>query len=636
MVDVLKEHILTLFGNAEDQEGKETTPLLPRHLIKNTGPDIEERIKASGHHLFQYFIFDDTASMSDCLVETAVSREVAEEAGIPLLNLVNYAGRRDAKSGKPPKPTTARIIPTSITLDYRMHAWGPRRMVLDGMSNHLPSDSHAKEVKVWLEQDSVLVPLAQADPAKKTTRVIMEDDGSGYSSSKLKKLQSDKAADVMSIGQFGEGLKLIATAGLRTGIGIEYQSRDWSARPFLAEDPEDEDEPKSEYLHFDVKIKDSITGSRTIFTNPNEEFMKEVFALPKSILAFNNDYEVLHKTHYFKPGTPYYLWLATPVYSDRIINLKDDQTVFVKQVAVSSMHGKQLFSYDLGIDQIHPDRAEANQKEIYWRVKNLLNTCKNRDVIDTILKTAQEQPELSCLEFSALGWEDDSPIGILSRREKKAALREMKNNSYAMKIYKIGEDAWETSFSRTYGENAVLPSSDYVKNEDAKIMGYTVVNLNKDVAKFLENRGIKTADDIKMDQEYRWIADDALTPDEKLLLETSRDIAKFTFGEKTDVRMRVYSGLFTKTGREIKESHGVNIQRAGGENFVGVKRSLLTNPREFALTCVHEFGHYKTKAGDGDRAFTDFFVETLVKKYEEARQKQSYDTYISLLAGADL
>ncbi len=41
-----------------------------------------------------------------------------------------------------------RIIDTSINLSYQAKAWGVDKIALDGIQNHLPSDSRGSKVKV--------------------------------------------------------------------------------------------------------------------------------------------------------------------------------------------------------------------------------------------------------------------------------------------------------------------------------------------------------------------------------------------------------------------------------------------------------------------------------------------------------
>src|SRR3989344_1982495 len=123
-------------------------------------------------------------------------------------------------------------IETSLTLDYRKERWGLERIVLDGVSNHLPADSEGNSIYVKLKQDGKYVDLKEADPNKPTEEVIFEDDGKGYDAGLLSVLFSTKGADALSVGQFGEGLKLVAAAALREKLDIEYHSKNWIATPY--------------------------------------------------------------------------------------------------------------------------------------------------------------------------------------------------------------------------------------------------------------------------------------------------------------------------------------------------------------------------------------------------------------------
>lgn len=203
-------------------------------------------------------------------------------------------------------------IETSITLDYRKDRWGLERIVLDGISNHLPADSKGTHTYVKLKQKGVWVDLKDADSSTTTEEVMFGDDGQGYTNAKLSTLRSTKAADALSVGQFGEGLKLVAAAALRHNLQVQYRSRNWWAEPF--QKPEADDGEQYNRLCFRITENgDQLSGSRTVFFNPTSDFLEEVLKLPSSVLALNDTYRELHneKDNFDSLGLGKYLPIIT-------------------------------------------------------------------------------------------------------------------------------------------------------------------------------------------------------------------------------------------------------------------------------------------------------------------------------------
>src|SRR3989338_4098768 len=310
---------------------------------------------------------------------------------------------------------TSYEIETSLTLDYRRSAWGIERIVLDSISNHLPEDSKGTGTSVRLKQDGHFVDLKDAHRSKPTEEVVFEDNGSGYDAGLLSVLFSPKAADALSVGQFGEGLKMVSTAALRNGLNVEYRSRNWRASPYTK--PETIDGHRINRLCFKVTENgDDLEGSRTVFSNPSEALIAEIFELSNKVLALNGQYTELHNKRdninyspsKFKDFEIYIKPLAlmggaatkSAKYKSRIIDLGTDSTsIFIKGVRVQGSNA--LFSYDLGLDNISPDRVFADREKVLDGIESLLKGCSNTAVIERVLREAQQNPERHCDEFEA-------------------------------------------------------------------------------------------------------------------------------------------------------------------------------------------------------------------------------------------
>ncbi|HIH12608.1 MAG: hypothetical protein QT02_C0006G0031 [archaeon GW2011_AR9] len=64
-------------------------------------------------------------------------------------------------------------IETSLTTDYRKERWGLERIVLDGISNHLPADSKGTTVSVKFKQDGAYVDMKQYDSTKSVEEIVI-------------------------------------------------------------------------------------------------------------------------------------------------------------------------------------------------------------------------------------------------------------------------------------------------------------------------------------------------------------------------------------------------------------------------------------------------------------------------------
>ncbi len=502
-------------------------------------------------------------------------------------------------------------IETSITLDYRRFDWGLDRIVLDTLSNHLPADSNGSSTLVKLKQDGEYAGLKDANPSKHTEEVVFEDDGAGYDAGLLSVLFSTKTFDFSSVGQFGEGMKLAAAAALRAGVDIEYKSRNWSAVPFKK--AETIGGSRIERLCFRITENgEYVRGSRTTFNSPSDELLEEIFAIPAKVLFFNDDYEELHnEKDNAAPmlNIPGFSSLKTNKYNSRIIRLSHGANyVFVKGIRIQEIDS--LFSYDLGTGSIAPNRNFVNIEAVEDKVKSLLQNCTNAEVIERILRKAEEAPNKWYLEFRALDSNRRNMNPFDNSRGRENIFDNL-DNFYIEDIKKSG--VWADTFKRLYGENAVLASYDTNINNDARLMGFNPVRFNMGIASHLIHVRVQGAHQVTREREYKWVGIEELSQEEKAVLEKIPEINHAVLGHDMPLDVRIYSGLYAKSGREIEGGLGVNIKEEGGTEYVGIKRSQLTNLADFTDTYLHELGHVVTGAEDSDRRFTDFFVNALAK-----------------------
>jgi hypothetical protein len=569
-------------------------------------------------------------------------------------------------------------IETSITTDYRKDRWGIERIVLDGISNHLPADSKGTKTSVKLKQNGKFVDLDKADPQLETEEVIFEDNGSGYDAGLLSVLYSPKAADALSVGQFGEGLKLISAAALRNGLSMEFRSRNWFARPFGKKETIGNN--NLERLCFEVRENgDHLEGSRTVFSNPNSGLIKAIFELPNSVLALNKRYrEVYNEKDAVKIEGGYFNVKLKGLkktdldgidfseiintysnagdmkihtgrvgfkgkYNSRIIDLRKknknifgrpEKAIFVKGIRVEKCSA--LFDYDLGLENISPDRIYVDRDSILDEIRSLLENCSDTRVIEKVMKHAIKNPHSYCWEFQAfenrvLRSHNSHPNDRLEEMMKSKIMSSYENNEMLESMRTEFEEdnrdnLWVKTFKKLNGENAVISSDSSVCNEDAKAMGYKPIRVNNAIANYLSSHGIKRADSVRNKIEYRWVSPQDLTKDEREVLSQAEKINRFLFGTSNPVgvggnmdpvALKVYSGMYAESGREVKSEDGV-YQRSSNpdgtvERTIGIRRDVLASREIFVKKYLHEVGHHATGATDGNREFDDFFVSALAK-----------------------
>src|SRR3989338_2756926 len=159
-----------------------------------------------------------------------------------------------------------RVIETSVTLQYQADQWSTERIALDGIQNHLPTDSGGSRVDIDFLVNGAWTPYSRRTTISpsQVEAIRFVDDGKGYSCDLLGVFHSSKASEKRSVGQFGEGVKMLSAACVREGIDLGLRSRDWSAIPTVREFTADEQ--RVQQLQYNLFRHDErIQGSATIF-----------------------------------------------------------------------------------------------------------------------------------------------------------------------------------------------------------------------------------------------------------------------------------------------------------------------------------------------------------------------------------
>ena len=468
--------------------------------------------------------------------------------------------------------------------------WGVWEIVRDLLSNHLPADcgdetGQLPEIKI--KQDKHYVSIQDVDREKPVSEIVIEDKGEGYHWNELSFMASDKPNNPLSVGQHGEGIKYAAAAAVRDDIQIKFLSRNWKANAYhdeIIRDPEKEKKDHVLCYHI-IENGHRIKGSKTIFLNPTKELLDEVLKIPEKFIYFNTTYKRLFAED------------AGEKYAAKIIDTdKEHKSLFNKGVWVMNLE-QAIFDYDLGLEKITSNRDDVNDYEKDEKIRELLTTCTNPEVIKNILTNAETRKE--AYEFDAL-----RIYSLLSCKDPK------------------NKQVWLDTFEELYGKNAVLASG-RKEIDDYAMPDFKPIMLNSRLHEFLAKTGIKPVADIPNDENYMWVEYDDLTELEKEILEAkTKQINSFFLKlhknltiDDVNAEVKVYSGKETKSGRELdcESNQGVHITYSNGKKLIGLYKRLMENPADLGRVYTHESGHHITEAKDNTREFTEFFVDSVAK-----------------------
>jgi hypothetical protein len=461
------------------------------------------------------------------------------------------------------------VVQTSISLDYRAKAWGELRIFLDGVSNHLPEDSGGTSTKIeYLVDSSDNSELEWINPdeknfgGKKVRAIRISDDGRGYALEKLKFLKSDKSEN--SVGQFGEGLKMLSAACLREGINIKFSSRDWLAMPI--KDNEVIDDKDVGILAFSaVRGVEKRVGSTTTIFSPSDDMVRLFNSKSMYFLQFSTDMFPLHETEH---GS------ILESYDDRY---RPQKNVYVKNVFLCGQPG-MLFNYNLMTNKISPDRDNIDTNVLKKEIGKLLGSCVDKRVISAFLRKAATQEYFFEKEID-------------------------------FKIEEGAKEAWVKTFKEIFGENAVLSTEDPSIDYDARHTGYELVNMDSNLKKILKMAGVRNSNDVVFrTYDTDEVLVSALNQSEKENLALTKLIDKL-YGVDYSRTIKIYS--------RHKDGSSEPLPPAFWDGAVHISRQMLLTPLSIIEVYEHEIGHAITGASDPDdrfRAFFEVHLASLVMK----------------------
>ena len=452
-----------------------------------------------------------------------------------------------------------RVRPTDLSLDYRAGAWNELRIFLDTVSNHLPLDSKGTKVVVeYLEDvDSDAPEWKSAAPKDgKIAAIRVSDDGSGFSIDKLFTMRSTK--DWRSVGQFGEGLKMLSAACLREGITVKFSSRDWFATPITQTKTDDGEEVKM-LSYIAVENAKRRIGSATTFYNPSDSLIQLFKEREKYFLALAPDAAYLHKN---KEGA----------ILSKLAGAETNRT-YVKGVFIcdNTQEAATAFTYDMNLEEITPDRGAIDSKMFTRRIASLLGSCENQEVPHRILEATSRKEEVL-----------EAGLRINLQNEKVKA-------------------SWKKAFENVYGKKAVLangnPSIDY----EAEHTGYWLVHVGNEMASTLKSAGVKSAEGaIFANYNTVEVKPKDFTDLERMHFALLKEMDN-VLGLNYAGRVRIFESATTDTGEAVSSPAFYN-----GKNL-WIRRDRLSEIWRFAQAFQHESGHANTGATDPSDDFRGFF-----------------------------
>ncbi len=514
---------------------------------------------------------------------------------------------------------------TSFTLDYGRINWGALRIMLDTVSNHVDSGGSLvkieyqikrgksdEEIKPQISQicfdqesevvlfdpksDSELDPefewvsqeeINQGDRREKVYAIRVSDNGTGYEvDKKLPLLFSDKAipknGTAYLTGGFGEGTKMVALAILREqlkseenrGIKIKFRSQDCAGVPVA--NPITVGQTSTYKVHFVfAKNLETIVGSKTTIYEPTAEICAQFREISKFVLRFNPNYSPLHadengelfnaRSHPEKNS-----WYSKRLFANGFY-IQD------------SYKDNLLFDYNLmvPITEISPDRDNIDIEIVKDKVGKLVRTCKNKEVLEEIVKAAITESDANYFEFVEV---DADAENI---------------------------DLWKEAFRKLYGEKAVLSTGSSHLEEEAKYRGYRVIKCNFKVSKTLYRAGVlNDADVVSEGIEKVLVPEEDLTDTEKKMLalipSIDRAIVVTTGNPLPPPTVKICSKFRTRDGKVDDTLLGLYDPSDG---TIYLHRSQLAQPKSFIQVYDHERGHQITRSSDTEAQFRGFFEE---------------------------
>ena len=367
--------------------------------------------------------------------------------------------------------------------DYRQSSWGIERICLDGFQNHLPADSKGTQCYLHFKVDGKWVDVETAKRHKnKITEVRFADNGVGFTADNLFYLHSTKTSEDSSAGQFGEGMKLASIAAVNLDLGLEFQSRNWSAiatseEKRITNTRNNDEEEVRKKLVYDVSIYDGepIVGSRTIFHTPTPEFIEYALTLPQKVMrigginarASNDEVELL--------------------------DLPENGNAFVKGIYLKDFEA--FFSYNFRNANVNPDRNDFHQYYLADNIAEFMLQLRDISLIEEYIMHVIKYTQKENLNYNSWIWACPVEFNVVYELTRKMDLLYDDEKEEVKSLWKTAfERATATLGITSKNGKTLLPYlktpyeiPEYLKST---LEDYSELKLTQSWTEFFQNVGI--------------------------------------------------------------------------------------------------------------------------------------------------
>lgn len=547
-------------------------------------------------------------------------------------SILMYCGIKDTKSLYFQKELK---IDTGIALDYRQGAWSFERILLDGVQNHLKTDSGATEIHAefqvvgedgWRDLGEI-----EKFTNEQIASVRIRDNGLGYDYPLLGLLHSTKDQGTTAAGGWGEGLKMLSAAVLREGMGIRLKSREWEATAGTETKFYTSTEGRNidvKVLNYDIKrYHHSEAGAMTTFFNLKPGLIDLFRALSSKVLSLNPDYVPVSRSVNGEIVT-----LGKPGLYVQGLEFKD------------VLHGNHnvLMTYNIiGIADIvtSPDRNVLHPGKVDEAIGNILATTGSAEALQRVLEAAIDNPRAVRPEFQ----------------------------NYSKKPGMTNWDTWKKAWLKLVQDRGwnpdrlVLGSLRTFLDPDAQIlfrnMGYQVVFIESNFEDLVHSFGVPLDKDL-LASEFEYTT--SFTPAEQEVLAFRKNLdamlinvlraqdASINIDDVERKRHAEWADRIENAPREIEvfsavKSKVTGVKIAGWLGYfnrttekIGVLQDSLASKWAFAMTYIHETLHWLSGENDDTRAFETAIFSVLTKAILELNKKDTDEAMMSAPGGIDL
>jgi len=428
---------------------------------------------------------------------------------------IQLGSTRRVRSQAPQRLVKIAEVMNPFPLNYA-RKWGVERIFLDGIQNHLPGDSGGTKLSISFLVDGQwrsFENMSGIDPSR-VEGVRYADDGTGFDYGLLSETYSTKVNDgddesaeeatpSGAAGENGEGLKLITLAALRLGFDVRIRSNDWQAVPRVI----------GKEIIVSGKSRTIKKSMNDIYRMPDKKGSSTTFLRNGTGREFNQLVEMTLK------GAEQILLLRSNYQSlfkgahGELVDLSGD--IFIKNIHITSAKRENLlFGYNLTRISPNRDRNSTADIELHNAISDVLAELNAPSLIRDFILRAQAKG-IDTIDTMALNTKCPN---VNTRTYTTLRVPELWLQAFNL----FGAKA-------VLGSNANLHDTRQIQEADrlAQALGFTVIQLPKELASYLVRCGVKSANQVNVSEDARLLGGETYDPQKILVTgrETSLTLA---------------------------------------------------------------------------------------------------------------